>query len=384
MNKTIFKKMAATINFLRKYVSPITNIGYNFNYLFKDIVIYIILFIFLFKILYFVIQNLSSFYFFDVCLHDIPSGDVNDKIHVDPVRWWPSGVPQATSVVGTALATYLALSKMPGVSPRLRVLGSLGSAGVTATQITYHSAIENSVGFNRFMWGFSEFRRTGNWPSLDQPSDNKLTEFVNEAIKQAETSKVESIIKEVSEKSNNFLPSSNLDFSAIINKLIETMFKETMQLLEPVYVQGYLDDIIGQRMFIEVNLFILTIFIILLFIVFIFNLIFILNKDKIIKKLNNKFITFYVKYQAITSKLTLIILPLFIFTGFFTLIHGLHWLITHPIPYNSLDVDLHQYISSSLVFFPAFYSSQLNNFYFTKYTPNPFTNKFCNKNKYFY
>jgi len=61
----------------------------------------------------------------------------------------------------TALATFSVLSKIPVVSPRLRVLGALSSAGVTAGQITYQSAVENSVGFNRLMWGLSEYRKTG-------------------------------------------------------------------------------------------------------------------------------------------------------------------------------------------------------------------------------
>jgi hypothetical protein len=42
-------------------------------------------------------------------------------------------------------------TKLPGVSPRLRVLGALGSAGVTSAHITYHSVLENSLGLNRLM-----------------------------------------------------------------------------------------------------------------------------------------------------------------------------------------------------------------------------------------
>lgn len=344
---------------------PLFKLLYRYS---KNIVKYIILFIILFNILLIVIDIYSSFYTIEMCPHFIPSGDKNDAIPVDPVRWWPSGVPQGWTVIGTALASYVALSKIPGVSPRFRVLGSLGSAGVSASQITYQSAIENSVGFNRLMWGLSEYRKTGSWPSIDKINDdNKVNEFVGEALKHADTSAVDSMVKEVFEKSNKFLPSSNFDFSEILNKLIESMFKETMQLLQPVNVQGYFDDLIGQRMFIEVNLFILDICLILLFIVFIFNLIFLFNKDKIISKFDNKFITFYVKYQAFISRITLIVLPIFIFTGLFTLSHGLHWLITHQIPYESLDVDLHKFISSSHVFALTFCSRSIKQYnYFNK------------------
>lgn len=61
----------------------------------------------------------------DLFSNVIPSGDKNDSIPMDPVRWWPSGVPQGWTIVGTALATFGALSKIPGVSPRARVLGAL-------------------------------------------------------------------------------------------------------------------------------------------------------------------------------------------------------------------------------------------------------------------
>lgn len=148
---------------------------------------------------------------------------------------------------------------------------------------------------------------------------------------------------------NKFISSSNFDLSDIINKLTDFMFKETMQILKPVHVQGFLDDLIGQRMFIEIVLFILCFCIILLFIIFIFNLIFLLNKDFIIKKFNNKFITFYLKYQVFVSKITLFYIPIFIITGLLTLCHGLHWLVTNQIPFECLEVDLHQFISSNFV-----------------------------------
>jgi hypothetical protein len=47
------------------------------------------------------------------------------------------------------------------------------------------------------------------------------------------------------------------------------------------------------------------------------------------------------------SWITLFFIPILIFTGLFTLCQGLHWLITNQIPYESLEVDLHKFISSS-------------------------------------
>jgi hypothetical protein len=100
-------------------------------------------------------------------------------------------------------------------------------------------------------------------------------------------------------------------------------------------------------MFIEVILLISCFLKILLIIAFfLFNLIILLNKDKFIKFFKNKFFTLYFKYQAFLAKISLFYLPFFIALGLYTITHGLYWLITHQIPYNSLDIELHQFIST--------------------------------------
>nr|AYM32774.1 hypothetical protein DXG00_000016 [Termitomyces sp.] len=314
--------------------------------------LFVSLFIFLFLIdiffyIYELYSEVNNIYFLNI----LPQGESNYSVPMDPPRWWPSGVPQGWAIVGSALTIFLFLSKIPGVTPRGRVLGALASGGVSASQISYNSAIENSLGFNRLMWGFSEIRRTGVWPSIEQISktttEKQITDFANAAMKHSDQSKVDVVVKEVVYNFNKFLPSPDLDFSNFIEKFSHLIFKETMQLLKPVQIQGFFDDLIGQRMFIEIILFITTICLILLFIIFIFNLIFLLNKDKIIKKFNNKFIRFYIKYQTALSWITLLYVPIFIFMGLFTLFNGILWLITHQIPYESLGIDLHQFISSS-------------------------------------
>lgn len=293
----------------------------------KNISKYIIILYILSYIIFFILQNYSYFSNPDLFSYVIPNGDKNDSIPMDPVRWWPSGVPQGWGVVGTGIGVFAALSKVPGVSPRARLLGALAGAGVSASQITYHSALENSVGFNRMMGGLTEYRRTGVWPSIDRMNtvDSKiLDEVVNNAAKSVDTNKVDNMVKEITEKSNNFLPNSNSNISDFISHLTDLLFKNTMQFVQPVPVQGYFDDLIGQRIFIEVSLLIMALSVTLLFIVFIFNILFLLNKDKIINKFDNKFITFYVKYQAFFSRLSLIWIPILIISGLFTITHGLH------------------------------------------------------------
>jgi hypothetical protein len=116
-----------------------------------------------------------------------------------------------------------------------------------------------------------------------------------------------------------FIPSSDS-----LIQLFIYIFREIMQVFKPVEVQGFLDDLIGQRIFIEFLLFIMCTGILILFILFIFNLIFLLNKDKIINKFENKIIKLYFKYQVFVTKLTLIYIPIFIVSGLFTVLHGLH------------------------------------------------------------
>lgn len=53
-----------------------------------------------------------------------------------------------------------------------------------------------------------------------------------------------------------------------------------------------------------------------------------------------------IKYEIILSKITLIVFPVLILLGLYTITIGLVWLLTHQIPYESLGVDLHQFVSS--------------------------------------
>ena len=342
-------------------------VDYNLKNHIINIFIYIILLYFIINTIY-CISDLYGYYMNTEFMSrhiDIPTGQANDKVEMDPVRWWPSGVPQGMSIIGTAVATFAALSRMNGVSPRLRVLGALGSAGVAGTQIMYHSAIENSVGFNRLMWGLTEFRETGKWPGLEdvasRTNETTINKLIENALKEADKTKVDSVLNEINGK--EFISTS--DFSSIINHWIDIIFREILQILKPVEVNGYFDDLLGQRMFIEIILFIMCISIVLLFIFFIINIIFILNIDKIKNRFDNKIIRLYINYQAFFSRISLIYAPIFILFSLITLSHGLHWLITHQIPYNSLGTDLHQYISTTS---PNTYSNiSLTSLFFSSY-----------------
>ena len=330
----------------------IVNINRNQFQIFPSLWFYLLILIILIDVLLFntfILNNIAyslkycySFY--------IPEGNISDTNPTDPVRFWPSGVPQGMSIVGTGLLAFSVLSKLGNCSSRLRVLGALGTSGATATTIAYQSALENPVGFNRFVFGLTRFRETGKWPSLEsiknQVTETQISEFVLKHIKQANLGQVEETVNEIKiliEKSNTFLPDTSTD---LINKFMDTIFKNTIQVIKPVYVEGHFDDLIGQQIIIHIILFILVISLILLFLFYIINNMFVLNKDKILNKFDNKFIKLYIKYQSFLAKLSLIYLPVFILVGLLILCHGFYFLIKYQIPYESLNIDLHTFVSS--------------------------------------
>lgn len=284
----------------------------------------------------------------------IPNGE-SSPLPQDPVRWWPSGVPQSIAVVGTMFGAFTALGKVAGCSPRLRVLATLGAGGVTSSHIMYHSAMENSIGFNRFMFSFHEYRATGKWPSFDEmvtrSEPSKVQSFLDSAAKEADQNIVNNVVTEVetilNSKSgggtNNFISSGSDD---MIFKLLDSFIGSVISFFKPAPVSGYLDDLLGQQIVIEFILLFTTISLLLLLVAYIVNNLLLFNKDYLIKRFGqtNKFIKFYLKYEFISIKFPLFISPIFMFMGFYILIHGLHFLITHQIPFETLGIDLHTLI----------------------------------------
>lgn len=140
--------------------------------------------------------------------------------------------------------------------------------------------------------------------------------------------------------------SSSYPNKDVLSEIFEKLFQQIMSYFQPGLVQGNFDDLVGQRMFIQFLLLLIVFFVLILFMVFIFNVILILNKERILGFFNNKYILLFLKFEFFNNKIALFIIPFFILFGLFTLGQGLLWLLMHPIPYESLGVDLHQYVSS--------------------------------------
>ena len=254
----------------------------------------------------------------------------------DPVRWWPSGTTQSWGIIAGALAVY---KVFPG-SPRYKAIAGLTTFGITIPSAVYFHAVENPNGFNRLMYSMVEYKRTGQWPASvpSNPDTDTMTNLV--------FSKVSEEVGNNSGGSNvnKFLPQNDFSFSDSLDTIIDKMFSQFFQFLKPVEVIGYFDDLIGQQILIFFLLLIITVSIIILFLLYIIINILLHNKEFFVKRFNNRLISFYIKYQVILAKISLFVLPLIILTGLFTILSGLYFLVTHPIPYEELGVDLHTFI----------------------------------------
>ena len=244
----------------------------------------------------------------------------------DPVRWW--GVPQTWGVIGAAALAYRGT---PG-SPRAKILSVGASLGVTIPIMVFNQAIENPNGFNRLLYSWVHYKQHGVWPA-DIPQNI-------DGGKLADT-----VISESTKNASSYLPLSNKNNDGFIFDGI--IPENILELFRPVQIEGYLDDLIGQQLFIHFLLLIIVFSLIILFSLYLFTQVLLGNKEFLLKKFNNRFIKFYIKYQLILAKISSIILPVFIMLGLIELFVGVLYIILHPIPFENLPIDLHIFIEKS-------------------------------------
>ena len=268
-------------------------------------------------------------------VNDTSSSSVNNHTSQDPTRWWPSGTTQSWACLAAAVGAY---RFTPG-SPRVKATVAMASLGVTVPMSVFSQVIENPNGFNKLMYSVSEWKRTGKWPLIPDNKvigDRDLNPIFNKASEEAE--------KQLSNQGNKFL--SDDSGSSIYQFITDQLNSFLLNIAHPVPVEGFLDDLIGQQLIIYILLLIVVISTIILFIVYLVIHFMLYNKDYFVNKFNNKFIRLFIRYQLFLGKLSSFILPLFILCGLFQLLFGLHFLLTHSIPYESLGIDLHTYISN--------------------------------------
>lgn len=190
---------------------------------------------------------------------------------------------------------YHVLSKDTRITPQARLIAGFGAAGFIAANIAFHAALEHSLGFNRFMFGITEYIRTSRYPSLELIGNyNNLS---------------------------NFLP--DFDFTRILD------------LFSPVEHSIPLSTLINLHFRSLLCLFVIVFCMTFLFIYFCVNIFIIYNKDYLLGKVKNKYAIWYVKYVIFRSKVDIVILAIFILYSQCFMLYVLHYLIVHPIIINS-------------------------------------------------
>ena len=138
----------------------------------------------------------------------------------------------------------------------------------------------------------------------------------------------------------------NQSFDDLYNILNDSIINNVLNFFKPVEVSGHLDSLLGVQLVLYFSIIIMAISVSLLLILYLLINIFILNKDRLLNHFNNKIVRFYIKYQTILAYISFYILPVLMIFGLLSIILASYHLITHPIPYESMDIDLHQYINS--------------------------------------
>lgn len=126
--------------------------------------------------------------------------------------------------------------------------------------------------------------------------------------------------------------------------MIDKIFELFSNLFNPIVVEGYLDDLIGQHLMFQMLIFIVSISILLLIIVFLFISFFLKNKEYLMNKFDNKYIKLYLSYQFVIAKVSYYIIPIFIVIGLIDIVVMLYYMLSHPIPYHVIPVNLHIYV----------------------------------------
>jgi hypothetical protein len=228
----------------------------------------------------------------------------------------------------------------PG-SPRIRAAAGLGAISISVPTTVWFHAVENPNGFNRLMYSMTEYKKNGVWPSNipNQVEDSQLNLAIDKVAEEA-----------IKKTGGNNLVDSNLTFHDFFKDLdLDQIINFFLRAFKPVTVEGYLDDLLGQQLFIYFLLLLIVVGLIILLLVYMFINIFLHNKEFILNKFNNRFIRFMIKYQVILGKISLYVLPFYLLFGLIELLVGLHYLITHPIGWEGLPIDLHTYISDTNV-----------------------------------
>lgn len=283
----------------------------------------------------------SQYDSFNVC-YFLPNGTETNNGNIYPSEtctWWPAGVPQSTAPIAAGILSFRALGNT--VNPRVLVIASLGAMGVSGVGITFHSIIQNQVGFNRLACAKARgvslamrHKRTGHWPRIGSNSFVHISNWADNVVKSAssEASTTSSTLIEEAKNISKLSSENNNDILVAVIKMVEFLMVNLGSIFKPEVVKGTVGDLIGQQFVIYILLMIVVLSLFLLFLSYIVNVTLLLTvvhqKEKIITKFNiipRWIIQYYIEYQTFILKISLVYIPIFIFAGLLLLLKGLHF-----------------------------------------------------------
>ena len=330
--------------------------------LFVSIIIIVGILMFFINLIVVFINFILNIDYYSIDYFCILDKNQNNNAHHSPygvrgdlVKFWPSllhvgatgHTAQTWAIIGTAAALY---RSTPG-SFITKASVALSSLIITIPLNVYLYAVENPNGFNRLMYSWVQYKNTGVWPAttyVEIPNNVQESTLNTAMIKNIENAQ-SGIYSNHS--CTNFLPLdpkdllSNFSPENLFSHFSTYAVRRVVNLFRPVGVEGHLDDLIGQQLFIHFLLISIVIGLIVLFTIYFLIQTMYNNKEFLTKRFNNRFIRFYINYQIILTKISLFVLPAFIFLGLIELFVGLYFIITHPIPYELLPIDLHTYLN---------------------------------------
>uniref|UniRef100_UPI0030E15D7E hypothetical protein n=1 Tax=Daedaleopsis nitida TaxID=1140402 RepID=UPI0030E15D7E len=194
----------------------------------------------------------------------------------DTIRFWPSGVPQTWGIMGAAAIAYRGGSG----TPRMKAVAAVGTLGLTVPTMLVSQAIYNPHGFHALMYSLIYYKTYGIRPPTIPTIINK-EELEDYAIRKK-------LLEEAKNRTNNtgtssFLPNSddNSIFENFLPDSLSNIFRDfnISELFRPIQIEGYLDDLIGQQLFIHILMFITVISLIILFTLFLCIQVFLSKKE---------------------------------------------------------------------------------------------------------
>lgn len=288
----------------------------------NDIIIIISLILEKISLFYFYFNNIFSFNDFLLNMVDTNNStnsntssstyNTNVKIVHDDGTW--SNTIKSLFLYGTGLF-------------RLSLIRPNGSGGQRAFVIASTIAVDGLSKIMNNSINDPEYVKTQfkNWKIILRPNGTEAEVTVDKDT----FYKIDSVLPPTSK----FLNDEN-GLSELVDKIVNKIISDLKSILEPVEVD-YSNELLADQIYhVSILLFILSLIIIGLFICFIVNIVIVINSEKILSYIKNKYIRWYIIFNKKMISIEIFFLSVTILYVLYDITKGLHFIATHPINLN--------------------------------------------------